>query len=71
MACRRCEISTFMIDNGVYCFFMTATWLSAQDDEAKRDELSPSGFDMEKISRQSRFCGGGIAAIDKSNIYLT
>ena len=35
MACRRCEISTFIKDNGVDIFFVTETWLSAQGDEAK------------------------------------
>ena len=35
MACMRCEISTFIKDNGVDLFFVTETWLSAQGDEAK------------------------------------
>ena len=35
MACKRCEISTFIADNGVDLFFVTETWLSAQGDEAK------------------------------------
>ena len=35
MACRRCEISTIIKDNGVDLFFVTETWLSAQGDEAK------------------------------------
>ena len=39
MACRRCEISTFIRDNGVDLFFVTETWLSAQVDEAKTAEL--------------------------------
>ena len=30
MACRRCEISTFIKDNGVDLFFVTETWLSAK-----------------------------------------
>ena len=37
MACKRCEISTFIKDNGVDLFFVTETWLSAQGDEANRD----------------------------------
>ena len=32
MACKRCEISTFIKDNGVDLFFVTETWLSAQGD---------------------------------------
>ena len=32
MACRRCEISTFMKGNGVDLFFVTETWLIAQSD---------------------------------------
>ena len=32
MAYKRCEISTFIKDNGVDLFFMTETWLSAQGD---------------------------------------
>ena len=39
MACKRCEISTFIKDNGVDRFFVTETWLSAQSDEAKTAEL--------------------------------
>ena len=35
MACKRCEISTFIKDNGVDLFFVTETWLSAKGDEAK------------------------------------
>ena len=46
MACKRCEISTFIKDNGVDLFIVTETWLSAQGDEAKTVELAPSGFDM-------------------------
>ena len=44
MACKRCEISTFIKDNGVDLFFVSETSLSAQDDEAKTAELAPSGF---------------------------
>ena len=32
MACKRCEISTFIKDNGVDLFFVTETWLSALGD---------------------------------------
>ena len=32
MACKCCEISTFIEDNGVDIFFVTETWLSAQCD---------------------------------------
>ena len=46
MACKRCEISSFMKDNGVHLFFVTETWLSAQGDEAKTVKLAPSGFDV-------------------------
>ena len=46
MACKRCEISTFIKDNGVDLFFVTETWHSAQGDEAKTVELAPSGFDV-------------------------
>ena len=35
MACMRCEIATFLKDNGVDLLFATETWLSAQGDEAK------------------------------------
>ena len=46
MACKRCEISTFIKDNGVDLFFLTETRLGAQGDEAKTVELAPSGFDV-------------------------
>ena len=39
MACKRCEISTFIKDNGVDLFFVTETWLSAQGDEASLNEV--------------------------------
>ena len=58
MACKRCEISTFIKDNGVDLFFVTETWLSAQGDEAKTVELAPSGFDVKLFPRQSRSRGG-------------
>ena len=36
MACKLCEISTFINDNGVDLFLcVTETWLSAHGDEAK------------------------------------
>ena len=65
MACKRCEISTFIKDNGVDLFFVTETWLSAQGDEAKTAELAPSGFDVKSFPRQSRSRGGGIATVYK------
>ena len=67
MACRRCEISTFIKDNGVDLFFVTETWLSAHGDEAKTVELAPSGFDVKSFPRQSRSRGGGISTVYKSN----
>ena len=68
MACKRCEISTFIKDNGVDLFFVTETWLSAQGDEAKTAELAPSGFDVKSFPRQSRSRGGGIAIVYKSSL---
>ena len=68
MDCKRCEISTFIKDNGVDLFFVTETWLSAQGDEANTVELAPSGFDVKSFPRQSRFRGGGIATAYKSNL---
>ena len=68
MACKRCEISTFMKDNGVDLFFVTETWLSAQGDEAKTVELAPSGFDVKSFPRQLRSRGGGIATVYKSTL---
>ena len=65
MACKRCEISTFIKDNGVDLFFVTETWLSAQGDEANTAELAPSGFDVKSFPRQSRSRGGGIATVYK------
>ena len=68
MAGKRCEISTFIKDNGVDLFFVTETWLSVQDDEAKTVELAPSGFDVKSFPRQSRSRGGGIATVYKSTL---
>ena len=68
MACNRCEISTFIKDNGVDLFFVTETWLSAQGAEAKIAELEPSGFDVKSFPRQSRSRGGGIATMYKSTL---
>ena len=39
MACKRCEISTFIKDNGVDLFFVAETWLSTHGDEAKTVDL--------------------------------
>ena len=66
MACKHCEISTFIKDNGVNLFFVTETWLSAQGDETKTVELAPSGFDVKLFPRQSRSRGGGKATVYKS-----
>ena len=68
MACKRCETSTFIKDNGVDLFFVTETWLSAHGDEAKTAELAPSGFDVKSFPRQSRSRGGGIATVYKSTL---
>ena len=68
MACKRCEISTSIKDNGVDLLFVTETWLSAQGDEAKTVELAPSGFDVKSFPRQSRSRGGGIATVYKSTL---
>ena len=68
MACKRCEISTLIKDNGVDLFFVTETWLSAQDDETKTVELAHSEFDVKSFPRQSRSCGGGIATVYKSTL---
>ena len=78
MACRRCEISTFIKHNGVGLFFGTGTWLS---NEAKTIELAPCGYDVKLFPRQSRSRGGGIAIVYistlgsnitfKANFYFT
>ena len=68
MACKRCEISTSIKDNGVDLFFLTETCLSAQGDEAKTVELAPRGFDVKQFPRQSRSRGGGIATAYKSTL---
>ena len=68
MACKRCEISTFIKDNGVDLSFLTETWLRAQGGEAKTVEIAPSGFDVKSFPRQSRSLGGGIATVYKSTI---
>ena len=68
MAYRRCEISTFIKDNGVDLFFVTETWLSAQCDEVRTVELAPSGFDVKSFPRQSRSRGSAIATIYKSTL---
>ena len=68
MACKRCEISTFIKDNGVDLFFVTETWLSAQGDEAITAELAPSGFDVKSFPCKSRSRGGGIATVYKSTL---
>ena len=66
MACKRCEISSLIKDNGVNLFFVNETWVSAQGEEAKTVELAPSRFDVKSFLRQSRSRGGGIATIYKS-----
>ena len=68
MACKRCEISTFIKDNGVDLLLVTETWLRAQGDEAKTAELESSGFDVKSFPFQSRSRGGGIATVYKSTL---
>ena len=55
MACKRCEISTFMKDNGVDLFFANETWLSAHGDEAKIVELALCEHDVKSFPRQSQY----------------
>ena len=66
MACKRCEISSSIKDNGVDLIFVAETWLSALGDEAKSAELAPSVLDVRLFPRQSRSRGGGIATTYKS-----
>ena len=68
VACKRCEITTFIKANGVDLFFLTEAWLSAQGDEAKTVDLAPSGLDVKSFPRQSRSRSGGIATIHKSSL---
>ena len=68
MACKRCEMSTFIKDNGVDLILVTETWLSAQGDKAKTVELAPNGFDVKSFQSQSRSRGGGIATVYKSTL---
>ena len=68
MACKRCEISTFIKDNVVDLFFVNEAWLSAHGDEAKTVELPPSGVVVKSFPRQSRFRSGGTATIYKSTL---
>ena len=68
MACKRCETSTFIKDNGVDLFFVTETWLSAQGDEAKTVELAPRWFDVKSFPHQSRSRGGEI--FQYTNLHL-
>ena len=44
MACKRCEISTFINDDGGDLYFMRETWLSAQGDEASTVEFVCTAF---------------------------
>ena len=66
MARRRCEISTFIKDNGVDLYLMTETCLCAQGAESKSVEIAPSGFDVKSFPRRSRSRGGGISTVYKS-----
>ena len=47
---------------------MTETWPSAQGDEARTVELSPSGFDVKSFPCQSPSRGGGIATVCKTTL---
>ena len=51
MACKPCEVSTFIKHNDADLLFVTETWLRAHGDEAKTVELAPSGFDVKSFPR--------------------
>ena len=68
MACKRCEISTFIKVNGVCHVFVTETLPSAEGDEAKSVELASCGYDVKLLPRQSRSRSGGIATVCKSTL---
>ena len=40
MACKLCDTTTFIKDNGIDLFFLTETWLSAQGDKVQTVELA-------------------------------
>ena len=46
MACKHCEISTFIKDNGIDLLFVTEIWLTANCHRAKTFEIAPIGFDV-------------------------
>ena len=66
MDCNRCEISTFIKDNGVDLFLGHRHGLVLKVAK-KTVELAPSGFDVKSFPRQSRSRGGGIATVCKSS----
>nr|KAG5691975.1 hypothetical protein BaRGS_011366 [Batillaria attramentaria] len=63
---KRCEIASFVLDNGIDILFITETWLKASGDEAKCVDLAPPGFTVKSFPRPSR--GGGIAIIARDSL---
>ena len=51
MACKRCDISTSIKDNGIDLIFVTETWF-VHGDETKTVELTPSAFDVKLFPRK-------------------
>ena len=41
---KRVAISDFIVENAVGILFVTETWLKTHDDEAKRVDITPTGY---------------------------
>ena len=67
MACKRCEISTYIKDNGADLFLWLKHGLVLKVTK-KAVKLAPSGFDVKSFPRQSQSRGGGIATVCKSTL---
>ena len=48
-----------IVDNAVDIVFVTETWLKTYGDEAKRVDMTPTGYCMKSVPRSTR--GGGLA----------
>ena len=64
---KRTEINLFITDNNIDIMILTETWLRPVGDEAKINDLSPSGYYVVSVPRP---CGrgGGLAFIVKNSL---
>ena len=63
---RRASIVDFIIDEHIDIMFITESWLNTTGDEAKLKDLTPTGYKITSVPRETK--GGGLIAIFRDHL---